>query len=241
MNNLGLSHFWEQADSVSHAVAYILLLLSMFSWYFILAKIWLALRVRRSSGRALEEFWAADSIERALQNLQADDPDQIFSPLAEKCARAAQHATQGKGLNAQVDPSELSTRTLRQEINQAAARLESGQTLLASVGSTAPFIGLFGTVWGIYHALLSIAGSGQILIDQIAGPVGEALIMTAAGLAVAIPAVLAYNAFTRFNRLILAELDGFAHDLHAYFTTGQRVQDSPRADTGSADTAKVGN
>lgn len=229
MNNLGLSHFWEQADSVSHAVAYILLLLSMLSWYFILAKVWLALRVRRSSGRALEEFWSADSIERALQNLQADDPDQIFSPLAEKCARAAQHATQGKGLNAQVDPSELITRTLRQEINQAAARLESGQTLLASVGSTAPFIGLFGTVWGIYHALMKIGASGETSIDKIAGPVGEALVMTALGLAVAIPAVLAYNALIRAHKAQLAKLNHFAHDLHAYWITGARIKRDTKA------------
>jgi biopolymer transport protein ExbB len=109
---------------------------------------------------------------------------------------------------------------LRQAINEAAARLEAGLTFLASVGSTAPFVGLFGTVWGIYHALIGVAASGQIAIDKIAGPVGEALIMTAVGLAVAIPAVLAYNAFTRVNRLLLAQLDGFAHDLHAFVTTG---------------------
>jgi biopolymer transport protein ExbB len=113
---------------------------------------------------------------------------------------------------------------LRREINRVSARIESGLTLLASIGSTAPFVGLLGTVWGIYHALSSISASGgAIQIDKIAGPVGEALIMTAAGLTVAIPAVLAYNAFTRANRLTLAELDAFAHDLHAYFTTGARV------------------
>src|SRR5262249_28228335 len=112
------------------------------------------------------------------------------------------------------------TRALRQRINEAAARLEAGLTFLASVGSTAPFVGLFGTVWGIYHALMSIATAGTISIDKVAGPVGEALLMTAFGLAVAIPAVLAYNAFTRVNRLLLAQLDGFAHDLHPYVTTG---------------------
>jgi biopolymer transport protein ExbB len=126
-------------------------------------------------------------------------------------------------LAASVDRSELITRTLRQEINRTSARLEAGLTLLASIGSTAPFIGLFGTVWGIYHALLAIAASGQVQIDRIAGPVGEALVMTAAGLAVAIPAVLAYNGFTRVNRVALAELDGFAHDLLALLTTGTRV------------------
>jgi biopolymer transport protein ExbB len=117
------------------------------------------------------------------------------------------------------------TRSLRQTILRETARLESGLTALASIGSTAPFVGLFGTVWGIYHALLGISSGGisTLALDKVAGPVGEALIMTAAGLAVAIPAVLAYNALTRANRLIVAELDGFAHDLHVYLTTGARV------------------
>jgi biopolymer transport protein ExbB len=119
-------------------------------------------------------------------------------------------------------------------MSRTGAQLESGLTLLASVGSTAPFIGLFGTVWGIYHALLQIASSGQVMIDRVAGPVGEALVMTAAGLAVAIPAVLAYNAFTRINRVTLAELDGFAHDLLALVTTGRRL------DSGSGDALRSG-
>ena len=126
-------------------------------------------------------------------------------------------------LNAATDPGELITRTLRREINRVSSRLESGLTLLASVGATAPFVGLLGTVWGIYHALAAVSAAGTVQIDRIAGPVGEALIMTAMGLTVAIPAVLAYNAFTRVNRVTLAELDGFAHDLHAFLTTGARV------------------
>jgi biopolymer transport protein ExbB len=142
-------------------------------------------------------------------------------------------------LGASVDRAELVTRVLRQEMTQASARLESGLTFLASVGSTAPFVGLFGTVWGIYHALIGIASSGQVMIDKVAGPVGEALVMTAAGLAVAIPAVLAYNAFTRMNRVVLADLDGFAHDLLALVTTGRRVErgaqgDALRAPAGTA-------
>ena len=145
--------------------------------------------------------------------------------MAKRCSRRSQRPREASesstdSLNAQVARSERVTRALRQAINQAAARLEAGLTFLASVGSTAPFVGLFGTVWGIYHALINIAASGQIAIDKVAGPVGEALIMTAFGLAVAIPAVLAYNAFTRVNRLLLAQLDGFAHDLHAFVTTG---------------------
>ena len=122
----------------------------------------------------------------------------------------------GFGLNL----SETVTRALRSQIVRSQVGIESGLTFLASVGATAPFIGLFGTVWGIYHALVALSGSSQVVLDKVAGPVGEALIMTAAGLFVAIPAVLAYNALTRANRLIFAQLDGFAHDLHAYLTTG---------------------
>ncbi len=154
------------------------------------------------------------------------DSEYIFAPLAIQSAEAANLSQAGNGgasLNAAIDPSELITRTLRQEINRVSARLESGLTLLASVGATAPFIGLLGTVWGIYHALIAVSAAGNVQIDKIAGPVGEALVMTALGLAVAIPSVLAYNAFTRVNRVTLAELDAFAHDLHAYLTTGARV------------------
>jgi biopolymer transport protein ExbB len=171
----------------------------------------------------LARFWGAPSLEAATAQLKAADTEGPFASLASAAIQASQLPQDHTSLNARVDPSELLTRTLRQQINQASAQLESGLTMLASIGSTAPFVGLLGTVWGIYHALLNIAGTGQIAIDKIAGPVGEALIMTALGLAVAIPAVLAYNAFARANRLTLAELDGFAHDLHAYLTTGTRV------------------
>ena len=158
----------------------------------------------------------------AIDTLRREDPERVFAPIADKAHRAVQMQSDAS-LAASVDRNELVTRVLRQEMTQTAARLESGLTFLASVGSTAPFIGLFGTVWGIYHALIQIASSGQVMIDKVAGPVGEALVMTAAGLAVAIPAVLAYNAFTRINRVMLAELDGFAHDLLALMTTGSRI------------------
>jgi biopolymer transport protein ExbB len=178
--------------------------------------------MRRSARGALSRFWAARSLDEAVDGLKRDDPEGVFAPLADK-ARLAARTQADTTLSGAVDRNEVVTRVLRQEMNRTSARLESGLTLLASVGSTAPFIGLFGTVWGIYHALLQIASSGQVMIDKVAGPVGEALIMTAAGLAVAIPAVLAYNAFTRTNRVVLAELDGFAHDLLALVTTGRRL------------------
>ncbi len=219
---LGLAHFWQAGDAVTKSVAYLLLVMSIISWYFILSKAWSAWRLRRGARAALEKFWAAKSLDEAIATLRADDKEGVFLPLAVKAHQAASFRPDAS-LAASVDRSELVTRSLRQAINQVASRLESGLTFLASVASTSPFIGLFGTVWGIYHALVNIAGAGQVMIDKVAGPVGEALIMTAAGLAVAIPAVLAYNAFTRVNRIALAELDGFAHDLQALVTTGSRV------------------
>jgi biopolymer transport protein ExbB len=229
---LGLMHFWRAGDIVTHSLTWLLLAMSVVSWYFILAKTWSAWRMRRSAGSALDRFWAARSLPEAIETLRREDPEQVFAPIAEKAHRAVQMQSDAS-LAASVDRNELVTRVLRQEMTQTSARLESGLTFLASVGSTAPFIGLFGTVWGIYHALIQIASSGQVMIDKVAGPVGEALVMTAAGLAVAIPAVLAYNAFTRINRVMLAELDGFAHDLLALMTTGSRI------DSGSTDALRA--
>ena len=219
---LGLAHFWEQADGVIRMTAYLLLAMSVTSWFLILWKGWAWWRVRRAA-RAIDSFWSAPSIEVAIAQLKPADAESVFVPLAAGAANAASHPAAENSLAAQIDRSELITRALRQRINEAASRLEAGLTILASVGSTAPFVGLFGTVWAIYRALLNIASSGQIAIDKVAGPVGEALIMTAFGLAVAIPAVLAYNAFTRANRMVLGQLDGFAHDLHATLTTGSRL------------------
>jgi biopolymer transport protein ExbB len=214
---LGLTHFWSQADAVIRLTAYVLLAMSVLSWCVILWKAWAWLRARRAAGR-LDQFWSAQSVEEAIALLKPLDADRVFVPLAE--AAAASAPANEQSLAARTDRSELITRALRQRINAAAAQLESGLTFLASVGSTAPFVGLFGTVWGIYHALLKIAASGSVAITQVAGPVGEALVMTAFGLLVAVPALLGYNAFTRTNRMLLAQLDGFAHDLHACLAVG---------------------
>jgi len=222
---IGLMHFWRTGDAITHAVAWLLLALSVGTWYVILSRLWAAWRLRRGARAALDRFWAARSLDEATQALRRDDPEGVFAPLAEG-ALGATRLQPDATLGASVDRGEWVTRVLRREIVRASSRLESGLTFLASVGSTAPFIGLFGTVWGIYHALIGIASSGQATIDRVAGPVGEALVMTAAGLVVAIPAVLAYNAFTRLNRVVLAELDGFAHDLHALVTTGRRAERS---------------
>ncbi|MDY7545599.1 MotA/TolQ/ExbB proton channel family protein [Glaciimonas sp. CA11.2] len=226
-DNLGFAHYWSQGDAVSHGVAYLLLLMSVISWYYILSKALSSWRIRRSAS-SLEGFWQAPTLNDAIAVIKPVDTENVYAPLAIQAADAAgirspMTSKPAASLNAGTDLGELVTRTLRREINRVSSRLESGLTLLASVGSTAPFVGLFGTVWGIYHALMAVSASGTVQIDKVAGPVGEALIMTALGLVVAIPAVLAYNAFTRVNRVTLAELDAFAHDLHAYLTTGSRV------------------
>ena len=222
IETVGIAHYWSQGDAITHVVAYLLLLMSLVSWYFIISKTWSAMHIRRSAG-VLEAFWKAPSLTDAIALLKNVDRENVYAPLAVHGNEAANVKLQAGSLNASSDPSELITRTLRREINRVSSRLEAGLTLLASVGATAPFVGLLGTVWGIYHALAAVSMAGTVQIDKVAGPVGEALIMTALGLTVAIPAVLAYNAFTRVNRVTLAELDAFAHDLHAHLTTGARV------------------
>jgi biopolymer transport protein ExbB len=225
---MGFEHFWTNADLAIHVTAGILLLMSVASWYIILGKAVAQWRYRRTVARALTGFWQAESRSAALESLRAGDGSGVFSGVATDAVLAARawEEQSAAGIGAGVDASEFIGRTLQQSIVFAQARVECGLTLLASVGATAPFVGLFGTVWGIYHALIALSGASQVVLDKVAGPVGEALIMTAAGLFVAIPAVLAYNAFTRTNRLVLAQLDGFAHSLHAYLVAGVRLDRS---------------
>ncbi len=197
-----------QGDAVSRLVALLLVGMSVASWVVILWKVWLLPRARRAVGRSLAAFWQSGSLEDAQNRLVAFDCEALVLPLI----RATR--TEGAGtLAAAGDRAQQLTRVLRDALHGAINKLQYGQVLLATVGSTAPFVGLLGTVWGIYHALTAIASTGQITIDKVAGPVGEALIMTAAGLAVAIPAVLAYNIFGRQIARIEADLEGFARDL----------------------------
>ncbi len=213
-NQFSFARYWSQSDPISHAVALVLLAMSLVSWYFILSKVLASMRVRRAAP-AVHAFWAAPTLHDGLATLSAQDRDDIFAALPRA---GAQMASKPDTLAGTVGRGEQVVRVLRNEITHSTKRLESGLTLLASIGATAPFIGLLGTVWGIYHALANVSAAGIVQIDKVAGPVGEALIMTGLGLAVAIPAVLAYNGLNRINRVTLAELDGFAHDLHAYFT-----------------------
>jgi len=220
----GLVNVWVQGDAVSRTVLLVLLAMSLASWLVILFRL---LDLRRLSVQAAgtEAFWHAKDFDQGLQALGgADSP---FVALALEGRKAAAHL-QGTGstqpeLHERFDFSDWVTRSLRNSVDDSTARMQSGLAVLASAGSTAPFVGLFGTVWGIYHALMSIGMAGQATIDKVAGPIGEALIMTALGLAVAIPAVLGYNALVRANKKVIAKLNRFAHDLHAYFVTGARV------------------
>jgi biopolymer transport protein ExbB len=205
----GLAHFWEQGDAITRSVAALLLLMSIGAWVVILWKGWLLRRVRVDIDRAIPAFWSAPSLEAAREQLSAFDREGSLRPLLAAATAAPVIGTlESRGhLDSQL------TRRLRDALHRVLAQLQFGQVLLASIGSTAPFIGLFGTVWGIYHALASISAAGSITIEKVSGPVGEALVMTAAGLAVAIPAVLAYNVFGKLVGACEAELEGFAHDL----------------------------
>ncbi|TXI72469.1 MAG: MotA/TolQ/ExbB proton channel family protein [Dokdonella sp.] len=210
-----VAHLWTTGDGVAHTVLAILFLMSVVSWYLILAKTWEGWRLRRAA-LVVGGFWRALAYPEGLDRL-GSGPFRVMAEYATCCAEQCEKAPD---LAARLDPSERIERALRQQYVRTQSNLESGLTWLATTGATAPFVGLFGTVWGVYHALAAIGFSGQASLERVAGPVGEALLMTAAGLAVALPAVFAYNAFARANRVLLADLDAFAHDLHAFLTVG---------------------
>ena len=199
---------FSQGDAITRAVAMLLLAMSVASWVVILWKTWLLRRAGGDVSRSTAAFWQSASLDEARDKVGAFDREALVLPLI-----AATRLDATGSLAAAGDRSQQLTRLLRNALHRVLDKLQFGQVLLATVGSTAPFVGLLGTVWGIYHALTGIAGAGQITIDKVAGPVGEALIMTAAGLAVAIPAVLGYNVFGRLIGRIEADLEGFARDL----------------------------
>jgi biopolymer transport protein ExbB len=221
-SQFGLANVWSQGDIVTKSVALLLLLMSLASWMVILIKTLDLIRYKRLAQSA-ENFWQSEDFAAGLTTL-GEDPGNPLRQLAVEGREAAAHHRNTKAqLRDTLDMSDWVTRALRNALDEFTTKLQSGLAILASVGSTAPFVGLFGTVWGIYHALLAIGAAGQATIDKVAGPIGEALIMTALGLAVAIPAVLGYNALVRGNKSVLHKLNRFAHDLHAYFVTGARV------------------
>ena len=209
----GLQHFWDQGDLITRGVAVLLLLMSVAAWVLIFWKAWLLRRVRQDIARAVPAFWSAPTLEDGQRQLAGFDREAVLQPLLAAATASARAGT----LESRGQLASQLTRRLRDALHAVLAQLQYGQVLLASIGSTAPFIGLFGTVWGIYHALVAISAAGAITIDKVSGPVGEALVMTAAGLAVAIPAVLAYNVFGKMVAASEAELEGFAHDLREMF------------------------
>ncbi len=212
--------FWGQADSVGRAVAALLLLMSISAWVLIFWKAWVLKRAAADLARAVPAFWDAGSLDEGRTRLDKLDREALLLPLLD--AATVQPGSGTLQTSGRLD-SQL-TRRLRDALHRGLAHLQFGQVLLASIGATAPFVGLFGTVWGIYHALASISMAGSITIEKVAGPVGEALIMTAAGLAVAIPAVLAYNVFGKRVGACEADLEGFAHDLREMVLDHQRIE-----------------
>lgn len=217
----GLASLWQQGDLVTKGVAFLLIIMSIASWYVIVTKALQLWQYRRSATAAGHEFWDATTLPEGLATLGSNNP---FATLAQAGVTSMQHHSAHQGhLHDQLSVSDWITLSLRQSIDEVSGKLQTGMAVLASVASSAPFVGLFGTVWGIYHALVSIGTAGQAGIGQVAGPVGEALIMTALGLAVAIPASFGYNALVRANKSVIARLNKFGFDLHALFVTGART------------------
>jgi biopolymer transport protein ExbB len=223
VSNLGFAHFIAQSDALGKTLLVILIVMSIASWVIIAIK-GLTLALRRGRSRAfLDFFWNATSLESVAAEIATHGARDPFSHLTSHAMHAqAHHARYGAAkLEEAGTSSEFVTRTIKKVLDEEMSRLENGLTILATVGATAPFVGLFGTVWGVYHALVAIGMSGSGTLDKVAGPVGEALIMTGLGLAVAIPAVIGYNTLTRSNRVLAAKLDAFAYELHTFVSMGQ--------------------
>jgi len=212
--------WWRQGDAVSQAAALLLLGMSVASWVVILWKLYLTWRARADVPRATAAFWQAGGLDEAAARVAPFDRAALVLPLVQAAAQLRTPEPQRGALAAQGGLEPRATRVLRGALHGVLARLRWGQVLLATVGATAPFVGLLGTVWGIHQALAALAGQQQITIERLAGPVGEALVMTAAGLAVALPAVLAYNGFGRALGTLEAELEGLARDLRALLLDG---------------------
>lgn len=244
-NPMGVAHFLSNADGVAHFVLGLLLLASVGSWYLIITKGVQVVRMRRRSEAFLAAFWDAPDLEAVATRIRESGATEPFSHLVHHGFTAMeQHNRQKSGGQSKTAsliyagaPDDLLTRALKRAIDEDRSHLEFGQTFLATVASAAPFVGLFGTVWAIYHALLAIGLSGQGTLDKVAGPVGEALIMTAIGLAVAIPAAIAYNAFARANRNTLSRLNSFGYDVLAFLVTG--IKTSPMLTDARATSEKV--
>jgi biopolymer transport protein ExbB len=222
----GIANLWLEGDAITRFVAIVLLTCSIVTWVILLTRFW-ELRNLRKLRPELDQFWHASSYEQGLQSFSNPSMNPYYQIAKSATDASIHHQSQSsdrRELLQTLNYSEWMARSIKNGIDNISASLQKGLTFLGSTGAVAPFVGLFGTVWGIYHALISISSSGSAQIDQVAGPIGEALIMTALGLAVAIPAVLGFNAINRANKLLVAELNRFGNDLLAYFVTGARVK-----------------
>jgi biopolymer transport protein ExbB len=216
-NPYGLEALWKQGDFVSKGTLIILVIMSMGSWYIMFVKVYEQMKLFKQAKEVQAKFWQAGSVQEGTGNLKEGSP---FRYIAESGIRATSHH-EGKLLES-IDLNTWVTMSIQRAVDNVSSRLQDGLAFLATVGSTSPFVGLFGTVWGIYHALTAIGIAGQASIDKVAGPVGEALIMTAIGLAVAVPAVLGYNWLVRRNKVALEHLRAFSADLHMVLMSGNQ-------------------
>ena len=216
-NPYGLEALWKQGDVVARGTLIIMIIMSMGSWYIIFTKLFEQRKLLKSARTAAENFWTSGSVKKGLETL---DEGSAFRFIAEQGLKADEHHE--GSLVEQIDRHTWITMSVQRAVDNIASRLQDGLAFLATVGSTAPFVGLFGTVWGIYHALTAIGISGQASIDKVAGPVGEALIMTAFGLAVAVPAVMGYNWLIRRNKSVMERVRAFSADVHNVLLAGKR-------------------
>ncbi|HEY6512311.1 MAG TPA: MotA/TolQ/ExbB proton channel family protein [Burkholderiaceae bacterium] len=216
-NPYGLEALWKQGDFVARGTLVIMIIMSMGSWYIIFTKVFEQRKLLKSAKAASANFWTSGSVKKGLDTL---DEGSAFRYIAEQGLQADEHHE--GSLVEQIDRHTWITMSVQRAVDNIASRLQDGLAFLATVGSTAPFVGLFGTVWGIYHALTAIGIAGQASIDKVAGPVGEALIMTAFGLAVAVPAVMGYNWLIRRNKLVMERVRAFSGDLHNVLLSGKR-------------------
>jgi biopolymer transport protein ExbB len=221
-NPYGLEALWKQGDFISRGTLIILVIMSMGSWYIMFVKVYEQMKIFRQAREVQAKFWQASSVADGSNQLKDGT---AYRYIADAGIKSTQHH-EGKLLE-QIDLNTWVTMSLQRAVDNVSSRLQDGLAFLATVGSTAPFVGLFGTVWGIYHALTAIGIAGQASIDKVAGPVGEALIMTAFGLAVAVPAVLGYNWLVRRNKVALEQLRAFGADLHMVLMSGNVRRPAP--------------
>lgn len=226
-HSFDLAALWQQSDLIIRSVALLLLAMSVLTWFYVLQRLTLMLRLRGVS-RRFEQFWHTQGYAEGLALLGKPNRINPFRCLADSAVEAVEHYySHSTDLHSQLPLSEWLSLSLTSKIDDLQEFFRQGMSVLASIGAVAPFIGLFGTVWGIYHALENIGQTGSASLATIAGPVGESLVMTAFGLAVAIPAVLAYNAINRQNRQMLGRVQRFAQQLHTYHISG--IAPTPRA------------